>query len=238
MILLFTSFLAGALTVLAPCVVAFVPVMLARTATNQRQPWVILASLALSVIVFSILLKSTTLLIDIPNSFWSVVSGGIVLVFGIITLWPSLWEKISLRLGLMLGAQQQLAKAGDKGGFWGDVLVGAAMGPVFSACSPTYALIVATILPTDFLTGTMYLLSYVAGLTAVLVLIMLLGRSFTQRLKWGVNPESSFHRVLGIVLVMIGVLILTGMDKYFLTLLVENGWFDWQIDLESGLTSR
>lgn len=138
----------------------------------------------------------------------------------------------------MLGAQQQLAKAGDKGGFWGDVLVGAAMGPVFSACSPTYALIVATILPTDFLTGTMYLLSYVAGLTAVLVLIMLLGRSFTQRLKWGVNPESSFHRVLGIVLVMIGVLILTGMDKYFLTLLVENGWFDWQIDLESGLTSR
>lgn len=235
MILLFSSFLAGMLTVLAPCVILFLPVILSRGIDAKRKPWIVLASLATSVFVFSVLLKSTTLFIDVPQSFWSVVSGVIVLLFGVTTLWPQVWESVSLRLGLMLKAQKQLSTASSRNGVTGDILVGASLGPVFSACSPTYALIVATILPVAPLQGLMYLLAYIAGLLLILTLITLFGRSVIQKLRWGINPKSAFHRILGISLVVVGVMIIFGIDKLLLSTLIKNGLFDWQLNLESVL---
>lgn len=235
MILLISSFLAGMLTVLAPCVVLFLPVILSRGINTNRRPWLVLTCLAFSVIIFSILLKSTTLLIDVPQSFWSAASGVIILLFGVATLWPQMWESISLQLGLMLNAQKQLSNASKSKGVLGDILVGVSLGPVFSACSPTYALIVATILPAEPLQGLIYLLAYVAGLLIVLALIAMLGRGLIQKLRWVINPQGVFHKILGISLVIIGFMIIFGIDKLLLSLLIEGGVFDWQLNLESAL---
>lgn len=238
MILLLTSFLAGILTVLAPCIVAFLPVVLARGIGAKRRPWLVIASLGVSIFLFSILLKSTTLLIDIPPKFWSILSGSIVLIFGVVTLWPRLWEELALRLGFAVKAQQGLAKANTKQGVWGDVALGASLGPIFSACSPTYALIVASILPAEPVQGVLYLLAYITGLVSVLGLIALLGKKFVTRLGWGINPTSRFHKILGVILIVVGLGILTGFDKVLLGWLVGGGLFDWQINLESGLMNR
>ena len=235
MILLLSSFLAGILTVLAPCVILFLPVILSRGIDSKRKPWLVLVSLAISVIVFSILLKSTTLLIDVPQSFWSMVSGVIVILFGVVTVWPQLWEAVSLRLGLMLKAQNRLSSSSSSNGAVGDILVGASLGPIFSACSPTYALIVATILPAEPLQGLAYLLAYVAGLMFILTLVMFLGRGLIQKLRWGIDPKSIFHKILGILLMAIGLMILFGLDKLLLSSLIESGVFDWQLNLESFL---
>lgn len=232
MILLISSFLAGILTVLAPCVIIFVPVILSRSIDSKRKPWLVLISLALSVIIFSIILKSTTLLINVPQSFWSVASGVIVLFFGLVTLWPKLWEDISLRFGYMLKAQKQLSDASSRNGAIGDIMVGASLGPIFSACSPTYALIVATILPATPLQGLVYLLAYVAGLMTVLTLIAIFGRKLIQKLRWGINPKSVFNKILGTILIIVGTAIILGLDKTVLSSLVESGAFDWQLNLE------
>lgn len=242
MTLLLASFLAGALSVLAPCVVAFVPAMFSRgyglsRGTGERRPWVAVAALGVSVIVFSVVLKSTTLLIDVPPRFWSVVSGVIVALFGVVMIWPRLWDAVAFRLGLGSRAQERLARASTRRGIGGDILLGASMGPVFSACSPTYALIVAAILPAEPLRGLGYLLAYVAGLTLLLAAVMAGGRALIARLRWAIDPEGVFHKVLGVVLVLIGVAIATGLDKALLTLLVEQGLFDWQIGLEGRLST-
>ncbi|MBG6097746.1 cytochrome c biogenesis CcdA family protein [Nocardioides luteus] len=236
MTLLLASFLAGALSVLAPCVVAFVPAMFSR-GTGERRPWVAVAALGVSVIVFSVLLKSTTLLIDVPPRFWSTVSGVIVALFGVVMIWPRLWDALAFRLGLGSRAQERLARASVRRGIGGDILLGASMGPVFSACSPTYALIVAAILPAEPLRGLGYLVAYVAGLTLLLAAVMVGGRALLARLRWAIDPEGTFHKVLGLVLVLIGVAIATGLDKTLLTLLVERGLFDWQIGLEGRLST-
>lgn len=236
MTLLVASFLAGALSVLAPCVVAFVPALFSR-GTGERRPWVAVAALGVSVIVFSVLLKSTTLLIDVPPRFWSIVSGVIVALFGVVMVWPRLWDAVVFRLGAGARAQERLARASDRGGLGGDLLLGASMGPVFSACSPTYALIVAAILPAEPLRGLGYLVAYVAGLTLLLTAVIVGGRALLGRLRWAIDPEGTFHKVLGVVLVLIGVAIATGLDKALLTMLVEQGLFDWQICLEDRLST-
>lgn len=75
---------------------------------------------------------------------WSYVSGGILIVFGLISLFPHIRENFSLAIGLY--KTQNLLSNHDNS-VWGNILLGAALGPVFSSCSPTYAVIIALILP-------------------------------------------------------------------------------------------
>ena len=237
MTILIAAFLAGILTILAPCVVSMIPILLARTSDGKKShsATFVILGLAVSIIIFSILLKSTTLLLGIPSATWAIISGIIIIVFGLVTVFPQLWEWIALKTRLPIIAQQNTSKASTKKGIWGDLLLGASLGPVFSACSPTYALIVASILPADPLLGLAYLIAFVIGLSLMLALLAIFGRALVKKLGWGINPNGVFRRVLGIILIAIGVMIITGLDKDLLTLLVENGWYDFQINLESGL---
>jgi cytochrome c biogenesis protein CcdA len=237
MSLIVIAFLAGVLTVLAPCVVSLIPILLARTATGGKthSAVAVIAGLGVSIILFSVLLKSTTLLLGIPSATWAIISGVIVAAFGLVTLFPRLWESIVLKLRLPMSAQKNMGKASTKKGIWGDVLLGASLGPVFSACSPTYALIVAVILPADPLLGFVYLLTFVIGLSLMLALLAIFGRALVAKLGWGINPNGVFRKVLGVLLLLIGIAIATGLDKDLLSLLVENGLYDFQINLESGL---
>ncbi|MDO4684698.1 MAG: cytochrome c biogenesis protein CcdA [Candidatus Saccharibacteria bacterium] len=234
--LLIASLLAGVFSVLAPCVLPLLPVMIApSTQKEKRSVWWLLAGLGLSIIIFSILLKSTTALLSVPAQVWSVVSGVIIILFGITLVAPQVWEWLMLKTGLALAVQKQSVGTSAKRGRLGDMLFGASLGPIFSVCSPTYALIVAVLLPADPLQGMLYLLAYVIGLLGMLALVAVLGRRVVRVLGWGLNPHGLFRRVLGVVLIILGILVVTGLDKTISSWLVSQGWFDWQVQLESWL---
>ena len=112
-----------------------------------------------------------------------------------------------MRLGLSTKSDSLLHKSSAKEslGWIGDLMVGASLGPVFSACSPTYVFIFATILPQDFGVGIINLIIYISGLASVLGLISVLGQKFISRFKWAANPKSLFKRGLGILFVLIGL---------------------------------
>lgn len=233
--LLLLSFLAGILTILAPCVVSVLPILLARSAGSKdaRSPLAVILGLAGSIVLFTVLLKATTLFIDVPQSFWQVVSGCIIILFGIFTIFPSIWEWIVLKSRFVFKTQDLLGSANKKRGVVGDVLLGASLGPVFSACSPTYALLVAVVLPTQPIVGLINLIVFVAGLSLMLLLVAHFGQKLIKKLGWGINPRGWFRRSLGIVMVVIGLMIVTGYDKIVLGGLVGAGFYDFQLNLES-----
>lgn len=232
--LLYVSLLAGMLSILAPCVASLLPALVARNSQGKRarSPLFIVLGLSVSVFVFSVLLKSTTALLGISQQTWQLVSGVIVVGFGLVTLFPGIWEHIAIALRLQQAGQKASSKALKQSGAWGDALLGASLGPIFSACSPTYGLIVAVILPKDPGEGLVYLAAFVAGLAAMLYLVLVGGSSVVRRLGWGINPHGWFKRIVGLLFILVGVSILTGFDKDVLSYLVEHGWFDWQMRLE------
>jgi cytochrome c-type biogenesis protein len=229
------SFIAGVLTIAAPCILPLLPVIvgggvLHGTSTDERtslkHPLIIVLSLAVSVFVFSLLLKATTLFLGIPTVVWSSISGAIVILFGVTLLFPSLWERLMIATGWQAGANRLMAKSQKSDGIAKDVLLGAALGPVFNSCSPTYALIVATVLPASLATGVVYLLAYSLGLAAILLLISLFGRVSVNRLKWLSNPSGLFKKVTGIIFIIVGIAVLFGIDKRVQTYILDNGWYD------------
>ncbi len=237
MTLLLISLLAGALSVLAPCIIATLPILLTRASSGNRKksPLLIIASLLTSIFLFSLLLKASTLLIAVPTRTWQIISGCIIILFGLVSVFPSLWEKFSGSLKLQIRAQKKSGAALQATGPLGDILLGASLGPVFSACSPTYALIIASILPVSPLQGIVYLLVFLSGLGIVLFIITQAGSTAVKRLGWGINPHGWFKRTLGLVFILLGLLLATGIDKKIQASFVQAGWFDWQIQLESQL---
>lgn len=233
--LLIPSFLAGILTILAPCVLSLLPVILGGT-LGEKNPWRPLAialSLGVSVIAFTLLLKGTTYLIDIPQSFWTYFSGGIVILFGLTMVFPSVWTALSVKLKLYK-SEGLLEKGGKKEGLGGAIFLGAALGPVFTTCSPTYALILAIVLPNNFFIGLINLFAYALGLVILLLAIGYGGRAVTQKFRFAANPNGWFKRGLGVLLVATGIIISTGFDKDIEAWILEQGYFG-PIEFEQSL---
>ena len=106
----------------------------------------------------------------------------------------------------------------------GDVTIGAALGPVFSSCSPTYFLILATVLPASFALGLVYLLAYIAGLAIILLLIAWLGQKFANKLTNLADPRGWIKRGLGVLFLLVGLAIVTGADKTFEAWILDSGF--------------
>lgn len=235
MTLLIISFLAGVLTVAAPCIITLLPVIIGGTLARSddkpsgnewQRPLIVATSLVLSIVIFTLLLKATTSLLGVPDMFWRVVSGIIVTLLGVDFLFPRFWETIAIRTGLHVGSNKLLGKNLHRKGLTGDVMTGLALGPVFSSCSPTYAFIVAAILPASFAVGLSYLFAYAIGLASALLLIAFLGQSLIRRLGWLSNPSGWFRRAIGIMFILLGLSVAFGFERSLQTKLLESGVYD------------
>lgn len=228
MALLVVSFFAGVLTVLAPCILPLLPIVIGRASgtQNKYRPIVISASLAVAIVVFTLLLKASTAFINIPPEVWSYVSGTIIILFGLVSLFPTLWEHISVRLKFSQGSNTLLANSAKRKDTIGDIFIGLSLGPVFSSCSPTYFLILATVLPQSYLKGTIYLISYALGLASILLLIGYLGQRITSKLTGLSDPKGMFKRGLGVLFVLVGIFIMTGADKKVQSYILEHSSFN------------
>ena len=228
MTLLIVSFLAGILTVLAPCILPLLPVVIGASSQGRSTytPYIVVGSLALSIIAFTFILKVSTIFITVPQHFWTLLSGGIIAMFGITLIFPALWEQIPYISRLSIGSNKVLGKGYQKKTVWGDIIVGASLGPIFSTCSPTYFVILASVLPASLLLGTIYLLSYTIGLSLVLLLIAVLGEKFTTKLTSVSNGRGWFKRCIGILFILLGIAIISGFEKRFETKLIESGYFN------------
>lgn len=230
--LLIVSYLAGVLTALAPCILPLLPVIVGGSTleheSNKRwkRPLIITSSLAVSVVLFTFLLKASTSLLGVPTYVWSVISGSIVILLGISTLFPHLWERFTLIIGLSKKSSLLMQKSSSqKKDFFKDVLMGTSLGPVFSSCSPTYALIVAIVLPESLFKGTVYLIAYAVGLASVLLLISFAGKSVVEKLGWLADPSGWFRKVVGALFIIVGIFVLTGLDKDLQAYILEQGWY-------------
>lgn len=232
MFLLFGAFVAGLLTVLAPCVLPLLPIIIGGSVTgntkDKKRPIVIAIALAVSIIAFTLLLKATTLFINVPPRVITYFSGGIIIALGIATLLPGVYARIIGGLGIEQTAQKALSKGyNNKSSLIGPIITGAALGPVFSSCSPVYAYILATVLPVNFGQAFAYIISYVLGLTVVLLLIGYYGQRFIGKIKFASDPKGAFQRILAIIFIVVGVMVATGYDKRFQTYVSQHTPFNF-----------
>lgn len=225
------SYVAGLLTALAPCVLPLLPIILGGSLVGDKKdkwrPYIITASLVVSLILFTLLLKASTVLIGINPKVWTIGSGILVIVLGFFMLFPELWARIIGKLGIEHRSQGLLGKAyKQESRLLSAILIGAALGPIFSSCSPTYAWVIATVLPSSTLLGMLYLTFYVLGVATALLAIALLGRRLLLKIKWASDPKGWFQRGIALLFIIVGIFVATGLDKKLQTYLVEKDFLN------------
>lgn len=241
MTFIFISFIAGVLTVLAPCILPLLPVIVGGSLVpgeQKHRPYIIIGSLIASVVLFTLLLKWSSTFIGVPQEVWSTISGVILVFFALTMLFPGLWERIPFVSRLSRGSNKLLGSGFQKKSVGGDILMGAALGPVFSSCSPTYFVILATVLPASFSKGLVALFFYALGLGLALLAIALVGEKIVQRLGGVSDPRGWFKRSIGALFLIVGILVLTGVDKQIESALLAKGAYGNIGGFEIGLLQK
>lgn len=226
MLLFLISFVAGVLTVLAPCVLPLLPVIVGGSLAqgNRWRTYTICFSLGVSVILFTLLLKASTIFINVPQSFWEWLSGAILILFGIVMVFPQLWDRLGFVNAMNRGSNKLLGEGYRRNSRIGDMIMGAALGPVFSSCSPTYFVILATVLPQSFGLGFLDLLAYAVGLSGFLFVIAIAGQKLVDKLGVTINPQGWFRRGIGVLFILVGIFVATGADASAEAWLLNQGF--------------
>lgn len=222
MLIYIISFLAGILTILAPCVLPVLPVILGGTLneSNYKRIITIILSFVISIIAFTFLLKVSTAFISIDQQIWKIISGIILIIFGIISIFPELRENFKSLFKIKSIAWPKESKSLR----W-QIVLWASLGPIFTTCSPTYTLIVATILPLSVVTGTISIILYALGLWFAVGMIAIFGKTLVRKLNIISNGDWRFKKLLWIIIIITGISIITGFDKKIETAIIDAGRF-------------
>ena len=224
------GYAAGALSTLSPCVVPLLPILVASALAQHRLGlWALAAGLAMSFALVGVFLATAGFSIDIDPELVRRIAGLLLVVFGAAMALPVLQRRFALLLSRFAGAgEAALARTGGSG--WrGQLFVGALLGVVWAPCvGPTLGA-ATTLLAQGRQLGEVALLMLVFGFGAAtpLVVVGTFARGIASRnsARW-VGTVEAARRIVGASLVVIGALMVLGLDKPIETWLVDRSP-DW-----------
>jgi len=219
------AYCAGVLTILSPCVLPLVPVILGSAAQKHRWgPLALAAGLVggFTAIGFLLAVFGSSLGID-PNTvrLWGAV---ILTAAGIFLLASPLQSALASVSGPLTTWASERQQRFDDQGLFGQTMIGLLLGLVWSPCvGPTLGAAVALASQGEELAQVAATMAaFSAGIATVLLVVAFIGRNLFNRVKGSVaTTAKSAKLLLGAALLAVGLLILTGIDRmiegYFVT---------------------
>lgn len=232
------AFAAGALTILSPCVLPLVPVVLGSAAqAHPRGPLALAAGLVVSFTLTGFLLATLGAASGFDGDWLRLLGAALLFAAGAALVIP-------VAQGLLTRAATPLADWAnartavlDRYGLGGQAAIGVLLGLVWSPCvGPTLG--AATVLAARGENLTMVALTMAAfglGIASVLMVLALAARSLLAQWRGRLmRAGGTGKRLLGGLLMVVGVLIITGGDKMIEGALVAASP-DWLVDLTTSI---
>ena len=219
------AFLAGVLSLLSPCVLPLLPVVLSAAASRHRLgPLALSAGLALSFTAIGILVATVGFAVGLDAGVFRTAAAVMLVGIGTILIVPALQARVA-------GAASPLGNWTESrfGGFStegvsGQFGVGLLLGAVWSPCvGPTLgAASIAAARSEDLVSVSLTMAAFGFGAALPLLLLGVLSRKALMRWRDRMRAASGpIKRVFGAMLIGAGLLILTSYDKRVETALVD-----------------
>ena len=209
--------LAGVLSTLSPCVLPLVPVLVASAVNAHRWGALALgAGLALSFTVVGLFFVTVGASLGLDPGTFRTVGAAILAAFGLILLVPQLQILFARATRSFSNSGSQLLTRVTLDGLAGQLVVGLLLGIVWSPCvGPTLG--AATTLASqgkDLRQIAFLMLIFGIGAAAPHVLLGSLSRAGLMKIRGRLLNAGQYGKQLfGLVMLLLGVLIATGMDK-------------------------
>jgi cytochrome c-type biogenesis protein len=219
------AFLAGVLSVLSPCVLPLLPIVLGTASSEHRLgPLALAGGVTLSFVAIGLFVATIGFGLGLDGDVFRLTAAVLMIVLGCVLAVPPLQVRLAAAGGPVGNWADQTFGGFSTSGFGGQFAVGLLLGAVWSPCvGPTLG--AASVLAAQGKDlGAVGLTMVVFGLGAGLPLLLFgtLSRQFLLRWRGGMSAVSkSVKQVLGLILVVVGLLIVTGIDKTIETKLVD-----------------
>ena len=204
--------LAGMLTIAAPCVLPMLPVVLGASIgqSNRWRPVFIAAGFALSFWAVGLLFSAVSQAVGLSHETLRDVAIAMLLVFGLLMLWPYPFEWLSLRLNGLLNrvnaaGDGAVTRAGN--GVLGGLLLGMTLGAVWTPCAGPVLGSILTLVATAPDTGHAALLLgfYSIGSALPMLAIAYGGQYASNRVRQFARHAQRMQRGFGVLVVLVAV---------------------------------
>lgn len=212
LLLLVVAFFAGVLTVLSPCILPIVPIVLsAGLSGGRRRPLGVGLGMVISFTFSAALLASVVVATGLPAQAPRTVAIVAFLVLGSALLLPALRHRVELALAKARSLLPRSLASGRGTGFLGGVLFGLGTGVVCAPCAGPILTAVATLAATSRLSGGVVAvaLCYALGLAVPLVGLSAGGRAVRLSARGVARVSPS---IAGGLLVVTALALATGFD--------------------------
>jgi len=232
------AFLAGILSVLSPCVLPLLPLVLGAAASEHRLgPAALAAGLALSFVAIGLFVATIGFTIGLDAGLFRLVASLLLVLVGLVLMVPDAQTRLAAAAGPVSDWTERRFGGFSSAGLAGQFGVGLLLGAVWSPCvGPTLG--AASLLASQGRDlGVVALTMLLFGLGAALPLLLLGLLSREVLMRWRdrmMGLGKGLKAALGLILVATGLMIATGYDKAAETALV-NASPDWLTALTTRL---
>lgn len=222
------GFIAGLLTLINPCVLPVLPIVLASALQSGRHaPLALALGMSLAFVTLGMLLATVGQSIGLNEQLLSRIGASLMLMFGLILIVPALNQRFtSFATGFSEKADQQLnaVSADSSGGLKGHFLGGMLLGAVWSPCvGPTLGGAISLASQGESLLWAFAIMcSFALGVSGVIILLGYGSRTVIrqrqQQMRWLAERAKP---IMGSVFILVGLMILFSVHHYIEAWLVE-----------------
>ena len=228
------AFLAGVLTILSPCVLPLVPMVLAAAAGEHRYgPLALAGGLTISFTVIGLFVALFGFALGLDAEVFRIAAAVLMIVIGAVLLLPSAQTRFAAAAGPVADWTEQRFGGFSTAGLGGQFSVGLLLGAVWAPCvGPTLGAASLMASRGENL-GVVALTMLVFGIGAALPLLLLGLLSRETIMRWRgkmMSGGKAGKAIMGAFLVAVGVAILTGFDKK-IEIAVLKIAPEWMVDL-------
>lgn len=215
------AFLAGVITILSPCILPILPIILSSTVdTGRLRPFGVVTGFIFSFTFFTLFLSTIVKLSGIPAESLRFVSIFILILFGVSLFIPQaqiLTEKLFSKL------TQFVPNGQSKHGFFGGFLIGLSIGLLWTPCvGPILASVISLALSGSVTTEAVFItLAYALGTAIPMFIIMQGGSTALQKVPWLLQNSSKIQKAFGVLMVLTAIGIFFNIDRKFQTFVLN-----------------
>ena len=217
-VLLGFAFLSGVITILSPCILPVLPIVLAAGAgSGKARPFGVIAGFIASFTLFTLTLTALVQILGVPADALRIVAVLLIILSGLAMLVPGLrrgFELLASRLANR-GAGARNSVSGSRGGFVAGLPVGLGLGLVWTPCvGPIMASVISLAITQRLDGGAVFItLAYTAGTAIPMLAVMLGGRALLGRVPALARNSGRIQQGLGVLMILMGVAIGIGWDR-------------------------
>ncbi len=204
------AFLAGGLTVLSPCVLPILPILIGRSLQSHRYgPIALVTGLVGGFAVAGSLLGVTASWLTGVANLLRLVAIGLLLLLGLLAIFPTWSYRIFGYLPIA-----RWTKEPPRIGLWGEFWLGTQLGLLWTPCAgPVLGGILVLAAVNHQIAGSFGLLiAYGLGAALPLLAIAYGGRTLSQRLIGLRRHSAKLQKVGGVLVIATAIAILLGWD--------------------------